>query len=492
MLERARTFCRRSQCDFFTALWATRAGNVFTTHTPVAAAFDTFALPLLLQVRRRVREPRRYQAAAAAGAWAAGIPTTRPSRSTWPISPARTCGSINGVSALHGEVSRRIFGPLFPRWPERRSARDHVTNAVHVPSWDSPCGRSTVDGSLRQGALARRAATARRRGRPLERCAAVGVPRHGAARPGRVRAPAPAAPVRAARRRPGLLALVRGALDPNVLTLGFARRFTEYKRPDDAAATSPSGWRACSPTRRGRCSSSSPARRTLATRRASAFVRQWVEFVRRLDVRTQVVFLEDYDMALAEQLVQGVDVWINTPRRPWEASGTSGMKVLVERRAQSLGTRRLVGRGLRAGRRLGARRRCRACRDRELGRTGGGPVVRTARARGRARVLRARPGWHSVRLGRAHPCEPRQADAALQQQSHAGGVSRAAVPARCRGASAPRGPQSRARARTRPMGARAAPALARNPLGKSRDDRRGRRARVPRAGVSRRSLARGR
>jgi starch phosphorylase len=60
-----------------------------------------------------------------------------------------------------------------------------------------------------------------------------------------------------------------------------------------------------------------------------SFVRQWAEFVHRPEVRMRAVFVEDYDMALAEQLVQGVDVWINTPRRPWEASGTSGMKVLV-------------------------------------------------------------------------------------------------------------------------------------------------------------------
>lgn len=88
-------------------------------------------------------------------------------------------------------------------------------------------------------------------------------------------------------------------LDPNVLTLGFARRFTAYKRPN------------------------------LLLRDSERFIQVWAQFAARPEIRKHVVFLEDYDIALAQEMVQGVDVWINTPRRPWEASGTSGMKVLA-------------------------------------------------------------------------------------------------------------------------------------------------------------------
>ncbi len=84
---------------------------------------------------------------------------------------------------------------------------------------------------------------------------------------------------------------------------------------------------------------------------------QWVQFIRGTDARNHVIFLADYDMAIAEELVQGVDVWINTPRRPWEACGTSGMKVLVKRRHQSFAAGWLVGGGVPAECGLGDRRR---------------------------------------------------------------------------------------------------------------------------------------
>jgi starch phosphorylase len=117
-------------------------------------------------------------------------------------------------------------------------------------------------------------------------------------------------------------------LDENILTLGFARRFATYKRPNlllhDPARlinilTNPER----------------PVQLVLAGKahpqdiEGQQMITQWFEFLRRPEVRSRVVFLSDYDVLMAEHLVQGVDVWVNTPRRPWEASGTSGMKVLV-------------------------------------------------------------------------------------------------------------------------------------------------------------------
>jgi starch phosphorylase len=120
----------------------------------------------------------------------------------------------------------------------------------------------------------------------------------------------------------------RTVFSPDALTLGFARRFATYKRPnlllhdpDRLLRLLTNGERPVQLVVAGKAHPADLA--------GQAMVKAWIEFIRRTGASRHVVFLADYDMLLAEQLVQGVDVWINTPRRPWEASGTSGMKVLV-------------------------------------------------------------------------------------------------------------------------------------------------------------------
>jgi starch phosphorylase len=116
--------------------------------------------------------------------------------------------------------------------------------------------------------------------------------------------------------------------DENTLTIGFARRFATYKRPNLLLHDPKRLLRILSNPQR-------PVQLILAGKahpadqQGQAMIQQWVHFIRRPEARKHVVFLSDYDMLLTEQFIQGVDVWINTPRRPWEASGTSGMKVLV-------------------------------------------------------------------------------------------------------------------------------------------------------------------
>jgi len=241
---------------------------------------------------------------------------------------ARTCARVNGVSELHGRVSRAIFAPLFPRWPQVEVPVTHVTNAVHVPSWDSPwadrlwteaAGKERWLGAPERlpQAVALLSDAQLWDFRGMERRDLVDYARRRLQRQLSQRAVGPESAV-----------IARGALDPNVLTLGFARRFTEYKRPVMLLAQ---------PDRLARLLTDPgrPVQIIIAGKAhprdelGRSYVQQWVEFVRRADVRAHAVFLEDYDMVLAEELVQGVDVWINTPRRPWEASGTSGMKVLV-------------------------------------------------------------------------------------------------------------------------------------------------------------------
>jgi len=116
--------------------------------------------------------------------------------------------------------------------------------------------------------------------------------------------------------------------DPNALTLGFARRFATYKRPNLLLHDPPRLLRLLSNSER-------PVQLIIAGKAhpedqaGQALIREWMQFIRRPEARPHAIFLSDYDMLLTEHLVQGVDVWINTPRRPWEACGTSGMKVLV-------------------------------------------------------------------------------------------------------------------------------------------------------------------
>ncbi len=327
-LERARRFQEENHLDFWEALWATRAGNVFTTHTPVAAGFDIFPRHLLEKYGRDYADRLGV-----APHELAALGRLAPHDSQEPFNMAylalRTCGITNGVSRLHGKVSRRIFQDLFPRWPEDEVPVTHVTNGVHVPSWDSPwadtawtqvCGKERWRGTLDTltGAI-------------LEKMSDEEL----WAFRNRERADL----VRYARRRlalhlgqrglpPERVAQAQKVLHADTLTLGFARRFAEYKRPNLLLQD---------PERLVRLlnNPSRPAQIIVAGKAhpqdetGKRLVQTWARFVERPDVRDHAVFLEDYDMDLAQEMVQGVDVWINTPRRPWEASGTSGMKVLV-------------------------------------------------------------------------------------------------------------------------------------------------------------------
>ena len=121
---------------------------------------------------------------------------------------------------------------------------------------------------------------------------------------------------------------VERVFDPDALTIGFARRFATYKRPNLLLHDPDRLLRILTDRKR-------PVQLILAGKAhpqdsaGQEMIRQWIQFIRNTPARSQAVFLSDYDMSMTEHLVQGVDLWLNTPRRPWEASGTSGMKVLV-------------------------------------------------------------------------------------------------------------------------------------------------------------------
>lgn len=328
VLERARTFMKRTGQPFDVALAVTRAGNLFTTHTAVAAGFDRFAPALVEHCLRGYAQEQLGIALHDLLAMGRQNPDDASEAFNMAYLAMRGSRAVNGVSRLHGEVSRRIFAPLFPRWPQDEIPVGHVTNGVHMPSWDSAaadalwteaCGkdrwRSTTeqleqeirglsDARLWQFRAAGRKYLAEyARKRLSEQLAASGASSE----------------------------MVEGAkhlFDPDALTLGFARRFATYKRPNLLLHDSERLLRLLSDPAR-------PVQLILAGKAhpadqaGQALIQGWTHFIRRPEVRPHVIFLSDYDMLLTEHLVQGVDVWLNTPRRPWEASGTSGMKVLV-------------------------------------------------------------------------------------------------------------------------------------------------------------------
>jgi glycogen phosphorylase len=323
VLERARDFMVRSGQPFAVALGCTRAGNIFTTHTAVEAGFDRFAPELMAAYFKD------YVTTLGMGLdELLALGRIDPANTSEPFNTAylamRSCAGANAVSQLHGQVSRRIFQPLFPRWPEAEVPVGHVTNGIHVPSWDSTaadafwtvaCGKGRWIGTFEEiePAICSADDQAFWTLRSNNRRQFVDAVRRREARH------------RAALGEAGVPAK---QLDPNALTLGFARRFTAYKRPNLVLHD---------PDRLARilANRDRPAQLVVAGKAHPAdgegrqIVRQWIDYARRPEVRGRVIFLEDYDLALAAEMVQGVDLWVNTPRRPWEACGTSGMKVLV-------------------------------------------------------------------------------------------------------------------------------------------------------------------
>lgn len=325
ILERIRGAMVENGCDFEAARRLVAATTVFTTHTPVAAGHDYFPPELA----------RRYLQPIAAGMqcevedlMALGRYTPEDESDTFcpTVLALRTAGMRNGVSRLHGSVTRTQWRGLWPRVPESEIPIGHVTNGVHYQSWLSPeCSeilnhafgpdwRTTpLDAEMWRGFLrvndhelwdARNRARTRlveyaRAWLTLQRA------RRSAFDSGEV--------------DPST------CLDPDALTLGFVGRFVAYKRPtlflqDRERLTRILG-DADRPVQLVFAGKAHPRDHA-----GKDLLRDVVSFARDSGLRHRVVFLEDFDMAMDRYLVQGVDLWLNTPMRPLEACGISGMK----------------------------------------------------------------------------------------------------------------------------------------------------------------------
>ena len=328
ILERARYFMRETGQSFEAALAVTRAGNLFTTHTPVAAGIDRFEPSLVGQYLGEYA--KNGLSISLDELLALGRLNQNDSLEYFNMAYLAVRGSraVNGVSRLHGEVSRRIFQPLFQRWPQVEVPVGHVTNGVHTSTWDSEeadnlwsnvCGKERWMGtvetlgekirSIPDSMLWECRASAREtlidyiRERLVRQRAVSGAPSE-------------------------RIEDAKHIFDANTLTLGFARRFAPYKRPN-LLLHDPERLLRILTDQQHPVQLIVSGKAHPADQQGQAMISQWIHFTRRSEVGKHVAFISDYDMLLTERLVQGVDVWINTPRRPWEACGTSGMKVLV-------------------------------------------------------------------------------------------------------------------------------------------------------------------
>ena len=327
VLERALSYMLEQHQPFDVALTVTRVGNLFTTHTPVAAGFDFFPEELMQTYLARYAEYSLHIEFDELMALGRQNPLDRSEPFNMANLALRGSGNVNGVSRLHGTVSRRIFQGLFPRWPEVEVPVDYVTNGVHVPTWDSPgadelwtksCGGDRWRGTMESVECLSNASDQQLwqmrmkgskalveyvRERLVRQWAHQGAPQD-------------------------QIVEALNVFDSDCLTIGFARRFAAYKRPNLLLHDPERLVRILKNRQR-------PVQLVLAGKAhpqdhdGQAMIQQWNDFIARSDLRGKVAFLSDDDVLLTKELVQGVDLWLNTPRRPWEASGTSGMKVLV-------------------------------------------------------------------------------------------------------------------------------------------------------------------
>ncbi len=324
-LERIREYTEEHGLDFAAALEATRAGTVFTTHTPVPAGIDRFGRELIERHFGGDNQSPGVPVDRVLALGAEDYPGGDPGVFNMAVMGLRLAQRANGVSELHGQVSRQMFAGLWPGFDPAEVPIGFITNGVHAPTW--------VDGRVLELAG--------------DSAAADGVgPRSWARMDSlpdeviwRCRAELRAQLVAEARRRlhaswtqrgasEAELGWIGSALDENTLTIGFARRVPSYKRLTLMLRD------------RERLASlllhpERPIQLVIAGKAHPAddggkrLIQELVRFADEAGVRHRIVFLPDYDIAMAQRLYPGCDVWLNNPLRPLEACGTSGMKAAL-------------------------------------------------------------------------------------------------------------------------------------------------------------------
>lgn len=327
-LERIRSLIEKHDITFDEARQMAAASNVFTTHTPVPAGIDRFPPEMIQRYFKTFHPSLRLDME---GLLALGRENVYNKNEFFSMAvlAIRTSDFANGVSKLHGEVSRDMWQGIWPGLPEDEVPIAHVTNGVHARSWLSSDLTYLFDRYLGQNWQLN----------PADQSVWQGVNDVPDDELWRVHE----------RRRHRLIVWTRrklkaqlesrgsvpkdvqeslDALDPNALTIGFARRFATYKRATLL-------FRDMERLQRLLEDSDRPIQFVLAGKSHPAdgggkdLIRQIVHFARDSQAGHKIVFIENYDIHVARYLVQGCDVWLNTPKRGMEASGTSGMKAAI-------------------------------------------------------------------------------------------------------------------------------------------------------------------
>lgn len=327
-LERLALFMRRFKIDLPTALQIIPRCTVFTTHTPVAAGHDSFPVDLIKPCIQSLQE------CLGAGeevilSWGQLPGSDKDAPFFMSLLGLRMSQYCNGVSRLHGDTARKMWAHLWPGLPENEIPISHVTNGIHVstfisteiwPLFERYLGPEWYMSSHRQENISR-----------IDEIYDDELWRaHEMSRTQMIRTCRELLKNQYQRRHApkSVIDKLQTVLDPEVLTLVFARRFATYKRahlllqdPDRLAGI------LNNPTR--------PVQIIFAGKahpqdnEGKKIIQRLIEFVHRPEIRQRAVFIEGYDMALTRSLAQGADIWLNTPRRPFEACGTSGMKAAI-------------------------------------------------------------------------------------------------------------------------------------------------------------------
>jgi starch phosphorylase len=325
-LERIRHIMESRGLSFDEAKEATSMGNIFTTHTPVPAGNDVFPAAMMDKYFSAY-----YTSLGLSRKQFLSLGRQNPSDENEPfcmtVLALRLANFSNGVSKLHGDVSRRMWQRVWPEVPVEEVPIKHITNGIHITSWISHDMMDLMERYL--GLKWRENPSDMKTWERVFTVPDAELWRTHERRRERL--------VTFARRRLRMQLIRRGAtkseiqqadeaLDPEALTIGFARRFATYKRGTLLLKEIERIVRIMGDPKR-------PVQLIFAGKahprdaEGKDLIRQIIHLARREDLRRRVVFIEDYDLNVARYLVQGVDVWLNTPRRPMEASGTSGMKV---------------------------------------------------------------------------------------------------------------------------------------------------------------------
>ena len=324
-LERIRALLEKSTLTFDEARQQVMATNVFTTHTPVAAGIDTFAPDLMVKYFHDFIPNLKLDEKGFLNLGREEAGNERQGFSM-AVLALHLADSYNGVSRLHGEVSRGMWHNLWPNVPHPEIPIRHITNGIHTRTWLAPEMSAVLDRYLGEKWMYN----------PTDQSAWEDVAQIPDEELWRAHERCRERLVNWSRTTHKEQLLKRGApwvdvaaagevLDPDALTIGFARRFATYKRGSLLLRDQERLLRLLEDTHR-------PIQIIFAGKAHPAdhegkeLIKTIVNFARNPAVRRRILFLENYDMNVARYLVQGVDVWLNTPRRPYEASGTSGMK----------------------------------------------------------------------------------------------------------------------------------------------------------------------